>query len=136
MDWIQNLWRRDIYSRMARLYRLGQPDTKRIARLRAFGMSQRQIANNLGLKPELVNKSIGRYYSSATCCHTRSQAKTLVMLIRPRPMQMGQWSGPTAPSSRHQPKIQLMAIELSWNGKGGDDVSTPPHRCSKDFFLK
>jgi DNA-binding CsgD family transcriptional regulator len=48
---------------MAHLYRLGQPDTKRIARLRAFGMSQRQIANNLGLKPELVNKSVGRYYS-------------------------------------------------------------------------
>ena len=63
MGWIQSLLRRDIYSRMARLYPLGQPDTKRIARLRAFGMSQRQIANNLGLKPELVSKSIGRYYS-------------------------------------------------------------------------
>ena len=63
MGWIQSLLRRAIYSRMARLYRLGQPDTKRIARLRAFGMSQRQIANNLGLKPELVSKSIGRYYS-------------------------------------------------------------------------
>tara|TARA_B100002051_G_scaffold207097_1_gene198080 strand:- start:245 stop:436 length:192 start_codon:yes stop_codon:yes gene_type:complete len=63
MGWIQSLLRRDIYSRMARLYRLGQPDNKRIARLRAFGMSQRQIANNLGLKPELVSKSIGRYYS-------------------------------------------------------------------------
>ena len=63
MGWIQSLLRRDIYSRMARLYRLGQPDSKRIARLRAFGMSQRQIANNLGLKPELVSKSIGRYYS-------------------------------------------------------------------------
>ena len=63
MGWIQSLLRSDIYSRMARLYRLGQPDTKRIARLRAFGMSQRQIANNLGLKPELVSKSIGRYYS-------------------------------------------------------------------------
>ena len=63
MGWIQSLLRRDIYSRMAHLYRLGQPDTKRIARLRAFGMSQRQIANNLGLKPELVSKSIGRYYS-------------------------------------------------------------------------
>ena len=63
MGWIQSLLRRDIYSRMARLYRLGQPDTRRIARLRAFGMSQRQIANNLGLKPELVSKSIGRYYS-------------------------------------------------------------------------
>ena len=63
MGWMQNLWRRDLYVRMARLYRLGQPDTKRIARLRAFGMSQRQIANNLGLKPELVNKSVGRYYS-------------------------------------------------------------------------
>ena len=63
MGWIQSLLRRDIYSRMARLYRLGQPDTKRIARMRAFGMSQRQIANNLGLKPELVSKSIGRYYS-------------------------------------------------------------------------
>ena len=63
MGWIQSLLRRDIYSRMARLYRLGQPDTKRIALLRAFGMSQRQIANNLGLKPELVSKSIGRYYS-------------------------------------------------------------------------
>ena len=63
MGWIQSLLRRDIYSRMARLYRLGQPDTKRIARLRAFGMSQRQIANNLGLQPELVSKSIGRYYS-------------------------------------------------------------------------
>ena len=63
MGWIQSLLRRDIYSRMARLYRLGQPDTKRIARLRSFGMSQRQIANNLGLKPELVSKSIGRYYS-------------------------------------------------------------------------
>ena len=62
MGWIQSLLRRDIYSRMARLYRLGQPDTRRIARLRAFGMSQRQIANNLGLKPELVSKSIGRYY--------------------------------------------------------------------------
>ena len=32
MGWIQSLLRRDIYSRMARLYRLGQPDTKRIAR--------------------------------------------------------------------------------------------------------
>lgn len=63
MGWMQNLWRRDLYARMARLYRLGQPDTKRIARLRAFGMSQRQIANNLGLKPELVTKSVGRYYS-------------------------------------------------------------------------
>ena len=63
MGWIQSLLRRDIYSRMARHYRLDQPDTKRIARLRAFGMSQRQIANNLGLKPELVSKSIGRYYS-------------------------------------------------------------------------
>ena len=63
MGWIQSLLRRDIYSRMARLYRLGQPDTTRSARLRAFGMSQRQIANNLGLKPELVSKSIGRYYS-------------------------------------------------------------------------
>ena len=64
MGWIQNLWR-DIYARMARLYRLGQPpDTKRIARLRAFGMSQRQIANNLGLKPRAgEQKSIGRYYS-------------------------------------------------------------------------
>ena len=63
MGRIQNLWRRDIFARMARLYRQGQPETKRIARLRAFGMSQRQIANNLGLTPELVNKSIGRYYS-------------------------------------------------------------------------
>ena len=63
MGRIQNLWRRDIFARMARLYRQGQPETKRIARLRAFGMSQRQIANNLGLKPELVNKSVGRYYS-------------------------------------------------------------------------
>ena len=63
MGWMQNLWRRDLYARMAHLYRLGQPDTKRIARLRGFGMSQRQIANNLGLKPELVNKNVGRYYS-------------------------------------------------------------------------
>jgi len=53
MGWIKNLWRRDIYARMARLYRLDQPDTKRIARLRAFGMSRRQNANNLGPQQSL-----------------------------------------------------------------------------------
>ena len=97
MGWIQSLLRRDIYSRMARLYRLGQPDTKRIARLRAFGMSQRQIANNLGLKPVILTVNaasqhhgiLGDFASVRfAACQKRRRADSFALLF-PRIREKG-----------------------------------------------
>ena len=53
----------NIYARLGRSYRRDQPNVKRIARLRAYGMSQMQIARRLGLKPDEVSKAVGQFYA-------------------------------------------------------------------------
>jgi len=63
MAWLHALFQRDLYARMGRSYRLNQPRVKRIARLRAYGMSQLQIARRLGIKPEEVSQAVGQYFA-------------------------------------------------------------------------
>ncbi len=63
MAWLLFPFKPNIYARLGRSYRQDQPDVKRIARLRAYGMSQIQIARRLGLKPEEVSKAVGQFYA-------------------------------------------------------------------------
>ena len=61
--WLLFPFKPNIYARLGRSYRQDQPDVKRIARLRAYGMSQMQIARRLGLKPDEVSKAVGQFYA-------------------------------------------------------------------------
>ena len=61
--WLLLPFKPNIYARLGRSYRQDQPDVKRIARLRAYGMSQIQIARRLALKPEEVSKAVGQFYA-------------------------------------------------------------------------
>ena len=61
--WLHSLFHTDLYARLGRSYRQDQPTVKRIARLRAYGMSQMQIARRLGLKPQEVSKAVGQFYA-------------------------------------------------------------------------
>ncbi|RCL53519.1 MAG: XRE family transcriptional regulator [Synechococcus sp. MED-G71] len=63
MAWLHSLFHTDLYARLGRSYRQDQPTVKRIARLRAYGMSQMQIARRLGLKPQEVSKAVGQFYA-------------------------------------------------------------------------
>ena len=63
MAWLLFPFKPNIYARLGRSYRQDQPDVKRIARLRAYGMSQMQIARRLGLKPDEVSKAVGQFYA-------------------------------------------------------------------------
>jgi hypothetical protein len=61
--WLHSLFHADLYARLGRSYRQDQPTVKRIARLRAYGISQMQIARRLGLKPQEVSKALGQFYA-------------------------------------------------------------------------
>ena len=63
MAWLLFPFDTNIYARLGRSYRRDQPNVKRIARLRAYGMSQMQIARRLGLKPDEVSKAVGQFYA-------------------------------------------------------------------------